>query len=94
MQNPCPSSQSLGTGDAAQVAYTALARQRAETKPPSSKPFARRCAPPNGVWLATDCDREGQLIGQEILDHYELGVDGATSAPALRFRDLFVSRPD
>jgi len=23
------------------------------------------------VWLATDCDREGQLIGQEILDHYE-----------------------
>src|SRR5439155_22370843 len=21
------------------------------------------------VWLATDCDREGQLIGQEILDH-------------------------
>src|SRR5580704_13013024 len=29
-------------------AYTALARQRAETKPPSSKPFARRCAPPSG----------------------------------------------
>ena len=24
------------------------------------------------VWLATDCDREGQLIGQEILEHYEL----------------------
>jgi DNA topoisomerase III len=23
------------------------------------------------VWLATDCDREGQLIGQEILQHYE-----------------------
>ena len=23
------------------------------------------------VWLATDCDREGQLIGQEILKHYE-----------------------
>ena len=21
------------------------------------------------VWLATDCDREGQLIGQEILEH-------------------------
>src|SRR4029077_8284500 len=21
-------------------------------------------------WLATDCDREGQLIGQEILEHY------------------------
>src|SRR5438270_7869050 len=23
------------------------------------------------VWLATDCDREGQLIGQEILQHYQ-----------------------
>src|ERR1035437_9412445 len=23
------------------------------------------------VWLATDCDREGQLIGQEILEHYK-----------------------
>jgi DNA topoisomerase-3 len=23
----------------------------------------------NCVWLATDCDREGQLIGQEILEH-------------------------
>jgi DNA topoisomerase III len=22
------------------------------------------------VWLATDCDREGQLIGQEIIEHY------------------------
>jgi DNA topoisomerase III len=22
------------------------------------------------VWVATDCDREGQLIGQEILEHY------------------------
>jgi DNA topoisomerase-3 len=22
------------------------------------------------VWLATDCDREEQLIGQEILEHY------------------------
>ncbi len=26
------------------------------------------------VWLATDCDREGQLIGQEILEH--LGYQG------------------
>ncbi len=26
------------------------------------------------VWLATDCDREGQLIGQEILEH--LGYSG------------------
>src|ERR1700739_4207751 len=23
------------------------------------------------VWLATDCDREDQLIGQKILEHYE-----------------------
>ena len=23
------------------------------------------------VWLATDCDRECQLIGQEILEHYQ-----------------------
>jgi DNA topoisomerase IA len=23
------------------------------------------------VWLATDCDREGQLIGQEILEHHK-----------------------
>ena len=23
------------------------------------------------VWIATDCDREGQLIGQEILEHYK-----------------------
>ena len=29
-------------------AFTALARQRAATKPPSSGPFARPCAPPNG----------------------------------------------
>ena len=25
------------------------------------------------VWLATDCDREGQLIGQEILEHCRYG---------------------
>ena len=25
------------------------------------------------VWLATDCDREGQLIGQEILEYYNYG---------------------
>ena len=28
--------------------FTALARQRAATKPPSSEPFARHCAPPSG----------------------------------------------
>jgi DNA topoisomerase-3 len=27
------------------------------------------------VWLATDCDREGQLIGQEILEHYKYRGD-------------------
>ena len=47
--------------------FTALGRQRAATRPPSSELFARRCVP---LWLATDCDREGQLIGQEILEHY------------------------
>ena len=26
------------------------------------------------VWLATDCDREGQLIGQEILEHLRFAV--------------------
>ena len=30
---------------------TALARRRAATKPPSSEPFARPCAPPNGFGL-------------------------------------------
>src|SRR3954453_12922925 len=25
------------------------------------------------VWLATDCDREGQLIGQEIFEHNKYG---------------------
>ena len=33
------------------------------------------------VWLATDCDREGQLIGQEILEH--CGYRGEVPAPAL-----------
>ena len=32
------------------------------------------------VWLATDCDREGQLIGQEILEHYELPRRGDAGA--------------
>jgi DNA topoisomerase III len=48
------------------------------TKPASggnkaSKLKAIREALPSAtrVWLATDCDREGQLIGQEILEHYD-----------------------
>ena len=45
------------------------------------------------VWLATDCDREGQLIGQEILEHY--GYRGTvmrvmfTAQDAQTFRDAF-----
>ena len=36
------------------------------------------------VWLATDCDREGQLIGQEILENFTYrGSDRAFSARAL-----------
>ena len=32
------------------------------------------------VWLATDCDREGQLIGQEILEHYQYRGAGDAGA--------------
>src|SRR5712672_395361 len=45
------------------------------------------------VWLATDCDREGQLIGQEILEHY--GYRGQvmrvlfTAQDAQTIRDAF-----
>ena len=41
------------------------------TKPASSKLKAIKAALRSArrVWLATDCDREGQLIGQEILEH-------------------------
>jgi hypothetical protein len=51
--------------------FTALALQRAATKPPSSEPFARPCAPPSGVGSPPIANREGQLIGQEILEHYD-----------------------
>ena len=50
--------------------YTALARRRAVTKPPSLKVIREALRTAKRVWLATDCDREGQLIGQEILEHY------------------------
>jgi len=38
-----------------------------------------REGPPHGeaAWLATDCDREGQLIGQEILEHYKYRRPGS-----------------
>ena len=51
------------------------------------------------VWLATDCDREGQLIGQEILEHY--GYRGEvrrvmfTAQDARSIRDAFTqARPN
>ncbi len=51
------------------------------------------------VWLATDCDREGQLIGQEILEHY--GYRGEvwrvmfTAQDARTIRDAFAhARPN
>ncbi|MGI4794765.1 MAG: toprim domain-containing protein, partial [Janthinobacterium lividum] len=51
------------------------------------------------VWLATDCDREGQLIGQEILEHY--GYRGEvrrvmfTAQDARTIRDAFThARPN
>ena len=51
------------------------------------------------VWLATDCDREGQLIGQEILEHY--GYTGEvrrvmfTAQDAQTIRDAFAqARPN
>src|SRR5258705_5393540 len=51
------------------------------------------------VWLATDCDREGQLIGQEILEHY--GYSGEvrrvmfTAQDARTIRDAFAhARPN
>jgi len=34
------------------------------------------------VWLATDCDREGQLIGQEILEHYGYRASACSSGAA------------
>jgi DNA topoisomerase III len=45
------------------------------------------------VWLATDCDREGQLIGQEILEHYKYGGQVMrvlfTAQDAQTIRDAF-----
>ena len=39
------------------------------------------------VWLATDCDREGQLIGQEILEHYVPRSGNAGSVHRAGFPD-------
>ena len=51
------------------------------------------------VWLATDCDREGQLIGQEILEHYnyrgEVRRVMFTAQDERSIRDAFASaRPN
>ena len=51
------------------------------------------------VWLATDCDREGQLIGQEILEHYNYGGEVRrvmfTAQDPHTIRDAFVqARPN
>ena len=48
--------------------YPTQPRPRA-TSPPSSKAIAAALKRCDEVILATDCDREGQLIGQEILEH-------------------------
>src|SRR5436853_6731076 len=39
-------------------------------KPAKLKAIREALRTAKRVWLATDCDREGQLIGQEILEHY------------------------
>ncbi|WP_250265669.1 type IA DNA topoisomerase [Rhodovastum atsumiense] len=39
-------------------------------KPSKLKAIREALRTAKRVWLATDCDREGQLIGQEILEHY------------------------
>lgn len=51
------------------------------------------------VWLATDCDREGQLIGQEILEHYHYRGQVMrvlfTAQDAQTIRDAFgLARPN
>ena len=40
-------------------------------KAPKLKAIREALRTAKRVWLATDCDREGQLIGQEILEHYK-----------------------
>ncbi len=40
-------------------------------KAPKLKAIREALRTAGRVWLATDCDREGQLIGQEILEHYD-----------------------
>jgi DNA topoisomerase III len=44
-------------------------------KPAKLKAIREALRSASRVWLATDCDREGQLIGQEILEHYKYRGD-------------------
>ena len=48
---------------------TAPNRRRAATRRAKLKAIRAALKTADRVWLATDCDREGQLIGQEILEH-------------------------
>ena len=49
---------------------TALAQQTGGNKAAKLRAIRGALRTSKRVWLATDCDREGQLIGQEILEHY------------------------
>ena len=60
--------------------FTAPARRKAATRPPSSRPFARRCAAPSGSGSPPIATAKGQLIGQEILEHYRLSRRGDAGA--------------
>ena len=51
--------------------FTALAQRRGGNKAAKLRAIREALRTAKRVWLATDCDREGQLIGQEILEHYE-----------------------
>jgi len=51
--------------------FTALARPEGGNKAAKLRAIREALRTAKRVWLATDCDREGQLIGQEILEHYE-----------------------
>src|ERR1700730_16797544 len=60
------------------VAYPAATRRSLRTRPAEGgnkaaklRAIREALCSAKRVWLATDCDREGQLIGQEILEHYE-----------------------
>ena len=45
-------------------------RRRGGNKAAKLKAIREALRSAKRVWVATDCDREGQLIGQEILEHY------------------------